>query len=475
MAIELALRLKGQDLNFQAAKAGAEFSQLLSEGNRDEAEAKLSEARVLFDQAGELELLQAAVLNRLSALGGDIPIERFNTVVGVTEKTLTTKSTVIPSLTESQTGHLPSVTETQVLQETVEPLIKSKVSEQTEQIFPLSGGELLQDEINKVNQAIAAPSPIVQSDALIDTEEVGVSESPEEKFEPPTIKVNEESREIIIESKGETTILPFKKNKRGIQFKLLAYLAERPGVEIPRQTLDEFLKMNRSDTSVGITMYALRKKLGDAEGKILETIGTSRNVSYRLNATIEPWGADTSLESQDVRNDTADEVSKDIFTGSDSIIETEIAEVVEVASAEGTGNQQEQIQKLTSNSEIEAAISHELTSSETYALAQLLSNEDRNALSTHGITIGLEDRPQIREIAEKFASQIEDLENSIQSKQKDALLHKLLEYVGNKEEVFMANLANEDALFLLAFMAGVTSEDSMRDLLGYESDVKKNG
>ena len=39
----------------------------------------------------------------------------------------------------------------------------------------------------------------------------------------------------------------------------------------------------------------------------------------------------------------------------------------------------------------------------------------------------------------------------------------------------MANLGTEDALFLLAFMAGVTSEDSMRDLLGYESDVKKNG
>lgn len=751
MAIERALRLKGQDLNFQAAKAGAEFSQLLNEGNREAAEAKLGEARELFNQAGEIDLLQAEVLNRLSAFGGDIPLERFNELLGVTENAPVMESTVISTHPEPSTEHSPVLTEVEDLQKTLQPTIQREGSEQAEkspvihegasskpeeqkriflsprqetvayalfatnqdrtdfeystlsEVAKYAYADLLegtpsdkrkdrehsiaarasgvrQKLVEKLHEAESTPDEVSpnmanfinwlreqpeyaslsmtelasvaqrkisfeelsektgeprgsQNSRVIkvstrggdaETEEV---KSQEYEKELPRFRINKEDRVISIEQNGEQRTIPFHKKDKNTLFDLLNFFANQPREAITTQTIDEFLKANGVKMQVGMQILHLRAKIGDEQKTIIETIGGARrDAKYRFNVVVEPWedifpkendsfGAETdgvnnappqeshvqlepfeerrAIEERRIKGDLGmreekvahallaiNEARTDFaFTSTKDAVHAAFGDLLENITDEETRAKREivyqasfreareraferlvqsdanpdkalphlsqfkkwiksnpeyanlsmndlyivlrrsisfdellqkqnvthtqeqivtipvvdeaslkkaqdvfvesvvtdEVTQIPSFIETETPTNDELTPVETYLLAQLLSSENRNVLSKYGITVGLEDRPQIREIAEKYASQVENLDEGAQSKQREVLLNKLIGYVGNKEEVFMANLANENALFLLAFMAGVTSEDTMKELLGYTSDVKKNG
>lgn len=119
--------------------------------------------------------------------------------------------------------------------------------------------------------------------------------------------------------------------------------------------------------------------------------------------------------------------------------------------------------------EVEERLNPQLSGAEMYLLGQQLREKDGEVLSALGIRLPEDDRVAVGEILQRLGSYQDVVEESASAG--EALTKKLIAFQRDKQSVFMANMDDEDAQFLLTFLAGVESEDQISQLLDTFSET----
>ena len=114
-------------------------------------------------------------------------------------------------------------------------------------------------------------------------------------------------------------------------------------------------------------------------------------------------------------------------------------------------------------SETEETLNPQLSGAEIYRLGQKLQNGEEEVLNKLGIRLPAEDREAIAEVLQRLGSFPDVIEAS--EKAGETLVKKLNAFIEDKQTVFMANIEDEDAQFLLTFLAGIDSGDKIAQLL----------
>lgn len=112
----------------------------------------------------------------------------------------------------------------------------------------------------------------------------------------------------------------------------------------------------------------------------------------------------------------------------------------------------------------EIHVDPKLTNAEVYVYAELLT-QNESGLIEIGVKVSGDDEGQIAAIHDTLSDLPEVMEMDLEAI-RASLEGKLVAFVSNKQEFFMAQGDNEDAQFLLSFLAPVTSPDKVAQFVG---------
>lgn len=448
MAIERLFSKMRQDVLNNASEITEESARLLREGDISEAEKRMSQVGTEVDKAKRVDDAVKAMLEVLRVAGiSQPPADYLEQIAREPEKAAPSEFTPVrPSPDEA----VSKTQDKRGLSRIFSGLFSSKSQDQ--------GAIFTQIPVQEKDQ-IVIPETEPQDPKLrqIQREDVtGVEEasqqdqqtSPAEaETQPPQVTTASRpgrisrrrgaGRESQITTEVDLPTLTLVSHERVViedgnmtklgrsEWKLMEYLAQTPNKEVK---LDDITtSLYGGSTSVGQrklvgTVLRLRQKLGET-GRNPRLV-QHREGSYILSARVEI--ADENHQNQEeIQSQTASE--------------------------QVTATEPPKIENL------------QLTEPELHLLAQKLLQATPETLSISGVRISAGDRTEIGEIMGRLASQPEILRASTISA--DTLRLKLIEYVKAKEKVFMENINNEDAQYLITFLAQVDSEEKLTEFL----------
>lgn len=132
----------------------------------------------------------------------------------------------------------------------------------------------------------------------------------------------------------------------------------------------------------------------------------------------------------------------------------------------------EQTRRADLSREASPEESYQLNSAELYGLAQRLVSVDEETLTKMGVRIPDEVAEDVKAIITRSESTPEIIDQGSQAE--DTLRVKLSGFVKNRQKWFVENVDNDDALYLLAMLAPVESEEQLAYLFEAETEKKDN-
>ncbi len=449
MAIEKLFSRMRQDALDSASGLSEEQAHLLREGKVEDAEQRMNQVKIEIAKAKKVNRIVADMLDILRAAGFEQPPAEYLEQVVAREV-----STPEPVYVKGQKSGLFSF---------LARLFPSK----QEQIFipgrPISPLNLV-EEVMGSRPVVEETSEEVKEIGDIDREgEEVVAAVPTPPIEAKRVRGDFVERE----EKLVYAALAVNPNRDGFQFESWRSVWRQAFSDAFENITDERERDDKEKNSqiasysarsaIIVKLQRVKTNAQDIPPKVASFLEWVKTQPEYVNLSVD----DISLIIQ--RQITFDEIRQKASQAV-NILQIESQPTEEQAVS---GEQTESVPQLPSIQASESRATEpqtlQLTGPELHLLAQKLLQAAPAVLERTGIRIHTADREEIGGIMGRLASSPETLRASETSL--ESLTQKLAAYLKDKEKVFMENVSNEDAQYLITFVAGISSEDLLKEFL----------